>query len=62
MHLGMVECHIPFSGHYDLASDLVFRKIMSGAYLLYFWNGNLKSWCDNAFWDDEVLQTIIGSL
>ena len=25
-----------------LTSDLVFRKIMSGASLLYFWNRNLK--------------------
>ena len=26
------ECHIPFSGHYDLVS----RIIVSGAYLLYY--------------------------
>ena len=34
MHLGMAECHIPFSGHCDL--DLVFRIIVSGAYLILF--------------------------
>ena len=32
MHLGMVECLVPFMGHCDL--DLVFRKIVSGAYLI----------------------------
>ena len=32
MHLGMVECRVPFTGHcyLDLASDLVLRIIMSG--------------------------------
>ena len=34
MHLGIAECHVPFSGHCDL--DLVFRIIVSGAYLLYY--------------------------
>ena len=27
MHLGMVECLVPFIGHYDLTSDLVFEKL-----------------------------------
>ena len=30
MHLGMVECHVPFTGHCDL--DLVFRIIMFEAF------------------------------
>ena len=33
MHLGMAECHILFLGHCDLDRNLVFRIIVSGAYL-----------------------------
>ena len=34
IHLGIAECHVPFSGH--LTADLVFRKIVSKAYLILF--------------------------
>ena len=34
MHLGMTKCHIPFLGH--STSDLVFRIIVFGAYLILF--------------------------
>ena len=40
MHLGMVECHVPFTGHsvtLNLTFGLVFFLIIiSGAYLLLF--------------------------
>ena len=38
MHLGMVDCRVPFSGHsdIDLTSDLVSIKIVSGANLILF--------------------------
>ena len=36
IHLGMAECRVPFSGHCALTSDLVFRIILSGAYLILF--------------------------
>ena len=40
MHLGVTECRVPFSGRVTvtltLTSDLVFRIIVSGAYLLYY--------------------------
>ena len=46
MHLGMAECRIPYSGHCDL--DLVFRIIMSGAYVLYFFEVEIPIWCADA--------------
>ena len=44
MHLGIAECHVPFwvTVTLTLTSDLVFRIIMSGAYLLYYRGRNLK--------------------
>ena len=45
-----------------LTSDLVFRIIVSGAYLLYYLRWESQIWCVDASWDDEVSCTIIGSL
>ena len=45
-----------------LTSDLVFRIIVSGAYLLYYLRKESQIWCVDASWDDEVSRTIIGSL
>ena len=45
-----------------LTSDLVFRIIMSGAYLLYYLRQESQIWCVDESWDDEVSHTIIGSL
>ena len=49
MHLGVVECSIPFSGHYelDLDSDLGFRIIVSGAFLLYYLSQDSHILCVN---------------
>ena len=45
-----------------LTSDLVFRKIVSIAYLLYYLRKESQIWCVDASWNVEVLRTIIGSL
>ena len=45
-----------------LTSDLVFRIIVSGAYLLYYLRWESQIWCVDASWDDEVSRTKIGSL
>ena len=45
-----------------LTSDLVFRIIMSRAYLLYYLRYESQIWCVYASWDDEVSRTIIKSL
>ena len=45
-----------------LTSDLVFRIIVSGAYLLYYLRQESQIWCVDAYWDDEVSGTIIGSM
>ena len=45
-----------------LTSDLVFRIIVSGAYLLYYFRYESPIWCVDASLDDEVSHTIIGSL
>ena len=45
-----------------LTSDLVFRIIVSRAYLLYYLRQESQIWCVDASWDDEVSHTIIGSL
>ena len=45
-----------------LTSDLVFRIIVSGAYLLYYLRWESQIWCVDASWDDKVSHTIIGSL
>ena len=44
-----------------LTFDLVFRIIVSGAYLLYYLRWESQIWCVDASWDDEVSRTIIGS-
>ena len=45
-----------------LTSDLVFRIIVSGAYLLYDLRLESQIWGVDASWDDKVSRTIIGSL
>ena len=45
-----------------LTSDLVFRIIMSKAYLLYYLRQESQIWCVDASWDDEVSHSIIKSL
>ena len=45
-----------------LTSDLVFRIMVSGAYLLYYMKQESQIWCVDASWDDKVPRTIIGSL
>ena len=45
-----------------LTSDLVFRKIVSIAYLLYYLRWESQIWCVDASWDEEASCTIIGSL
>ena len=42
-----------------LTSDLVFRIIMSRAYLLYYLRKESQIRCVDASWDDEVSLTII---
>ena len=36
MHLGMVECLVPFSVTVTLTSELVLIIIVSGAFLFYY--------------------------
>ena len=64
IHLGITECRIPFSGHcdLDLDADLVFRRIVSLAYLLYYLRKESQIQCVDASWTDEVSHTIVGSL
>ena len=45
-----------------LTSDLVFRIIVSGAYLLYYLRKEFQIWFVDASWVDEMSRTIIGSL
>ena len=45
-----------------LTSDLVFRIIMSIAYILYYLRLESQIWCVDASWDEEVSLTIIKSL
>ena len=45
-----------------LTSDLVFRIIVFGAYLLYYLRKESQIWCVDASWDDKVSRTKIGSL
>ena len=62
MHLGIVECHVPFLGHCDLDLWPSFRIIMSRAYLLYYLRYESQICCVDASWDEEVSLTIIKSL
>ena len=43
-----------------LTSDLVFRIIVSGVYLLYYLRLEYKICYVDASWDDGVLHTILG--
>ena len=43
----------------NLTSDIVFRIIMSRAYLLYYLRQGSQIWCLDASWDDEVSRTIM---
>ena len=45
-----------------LTSDLVFRIIVSIAYLLYYLRKESQIWCVGASLDDKVTRTIIRSL
>ena len=45
-----------------LTSDLVFRIIMSRAYLLYYLRKESLIWCVDTSWDKEVSGTIFESL
>ena len=60
MGWGSVAYH--FRVTVTLTSDLVFRIIVSGAYLLYYLRLESQIWCVGASWNDEVSHTIIGSL
>ena len=55
-------CHFWVTVTLTLTSDLVFRIIVSGAYILYYLRYESQIWCVDASWDDEVSCTIIGSL
>ena len=60
MHLGMVECHVPFSGHFDL--DIWPRIFVSRTYLLYYLRWEFQIWCVDASWNGRVSSTIYRSL
>ena len=45
-----------------MTSDLVFRIIVSGAYLLYYLRKESQNGCVGASWYGGVLHTILGSL
>ena len=36
MYIGMAECRVPFTGHSELTSDIVFKIPLPGAYLFYY--------------------------
>ena len=57
-----VAYHFWVSVTLTFTSDLVFRIIMSGAYLLYYLRKESQVWCVDASWNDKVSHTIIGSL
>ena len=56
-----VEYHFQVTVTLTLTSDLVFRKIVSGAYLLYYSRYEFQIWCVDASWDEIESHTIIGS-
>ena len=62
MQLGMVECLYHLWVTVTLTSDLVFRKIVSGAYLLYYLMYESQIWCVDATFDGGESHTILGSL
>ena len=57
-----VAYHFQVTVTLNLTPDLVFRIIVSGAYLLYYLRYEFQIWCVDASWDEEVSRTIIGSL
>ena len=57
-----VAYHFLVTVNLILTSDLVFRIIVSGAYLFYYLREVSEIWCVDASLDDEVSRTIIGSL
>ena len=59
MHLGMVECLVPFSVTVTLTSDLVLIIIVSGAYLFYYLRKESQIWCVNASWGGGMTCTIL---
>ena len=44
MHIEIAKCLVIFSGHCNLDLDLVFRIIVSGAYLLYYLRKESQIW------------------
>ena len=56
----MAECREVVLGHCDL--DLVFRMIVSGAYLLYYLKLASRICCMNASLDGDMSRTILVSL
>ena len=62
IRLGMGGVAYHFRVTVTLTSDLVFRIMVSGAYLLYYLRKEFHIWCVDASWDDKVPRTIIGSL
>ena len=54
----MTECHISFSGDFDL----VLRIIVPEGYLLNSLRKEFQIWCVNASSDGGVSHTIFGSL
>ena len=52
--------HFRVTVTYTVTSDLVFRKIVSIAYLLYYLRKESQIWCVDASWNEEVSRTIIG--
>ena len=56
MHLGIAECHVPFSGHCDLDLDIwpsFLNNRVRSISLILFEVGS-KIWCVDALWDDKV--------
>ena len=45
MHLWMVKCLVPFRVTVTLTSHLVFRIIVCGVYLLYYFMYEFHIWC-----------------
>ena len=60
MQLGMLECHVPSLGHFDL--DLVCRIIVSRIYLLYHLRWESQIFCMDTSLDADVSHTIFRSL
>ena len=57
-----VAYHFWVTVTFTLTSDLVFRIIFYGAYLLYYLRYESQIWCVNASWDGELSHAILGSL